>query len=437
MAQTLREQAVKLPTSPGVYLFKDPKGAVVYVGKSLNIRDRVKSHMASKFEKSQAMVEKAVTVDHVVVENELEALLLEAALIKKHMPRYNSRVKDDKHPLYIKITTKDEFPKVSTARLENEPNAVYFGPFHASSIAKKVLKDLRKIFTFCTQRDIGKKPCFYSHLGLCHPCPSSVSKINDEALKSSLKREYRKNINSLLLVLKGKTKQLIKKMESEMKEAVEQEAFEEAAKIRDQIKRLQYVTTPYKSTKIYLENPRALSDLREEEAERLKTYLLSVFPNLNSLKRIEYLDVAHIAGSSPTASLIVFIEGEPDKNMYRRFKILSKNSRDDFAMIGEVVKRRLKHLDDWGEPDLIIVDGGKPQVSAARSVFASEHVSIPLIGFAKRFEEIITKNGKYFEVMRLKEGDPALNLLRRLETEAHRFARSYHFKLRLKEIINA
>lgn len=432
---SLIRQANKLPVVPGVYLFKDKTGRVLYVGKSTNLRDRVKTHLLAKGEKSQALIRNSSRIESIPVSYDLEALLLEADLIKKYLPRYNSRAKDDKHPLYIKITVNEEFPKIFTSRKEDLPGVLYFGPFPSSSTTREVLRDLRKIFPYCAQKRIGGKPCFYSHIGLCNPCPGGIKKIKDKNLREALKSEYKKNIKKIIMLLSGKTGRLVKSLIKEMRTAAKNEDFERAMRLRDQIRGLEYITTPYKDAKIYLQNPNFLEELRKSELLNLQSFISKWIPNFRFPKRVEYLDVAHLAGESASASLVVFTGGEPEKRFYRRFKIITKKTRDDFSMMREVVQRRLKHLADWGKPDILVVDGGKAQVSAARGVFLEKSIiDIPIIGFAKRFEEIVIHDGEQFHIVRLKQGDLVLNLLRRLEEEGHRFARSYHFKLRLKKV---
>lgn len=430
---TLQKQANRLPVGPGVYLFHGREREVLYVGKSTNVRERVKSHLLAKGEKSLLLLASVHKITSIPVRYELEALLLEAELIKKYLPRFNSRAKDDKHPLYIKITAAEEFPKVYTCRKETNPSAVYFGPFPSSSITRRVLRDLREIFPFCAQKKAGKKPCFYSHLGLCRPCPAIITNTRNAKLRKDLKQEYRQNIRRLILVLSGKGKGLAGHLMREMNKAAKGENFEKASQIRDRLRALSYITTAYKPTGVYLENPNFLEDLRKLELNSLENLLRRFFGSLGFLARIEYLDVAHIAGEAATASLVVFLNGEPEKSLYRRFRIRTKKTKDDFSMMQEVVKRRFKHFKDWGRPNLLVVDGGKPQVSAAKSML--KNISLPVVGFAKRFEEVVVHDGKCFHIVRLKTGDPVLNLLRRLENEAHRFARAYHFKLRLKKVL--
>lgn len=436
MAEALLKNPESFPALPGVYLFKDGSRHVLYVGKSTNLRERIKSHLLAKGAKSRALIGSSQKAEYIPVSYELEALLLEAQLIKKYLPRYNSRAKDDKHPLYIKITVTEKFPKISTSRLENEKNAMYFGPFPSSGTTRQVLQNLRKIFPYCAQKSIGKKPCFYFHIKLCNPCPALIVKVGDKSLQRKLTKSYRENIKKTVMILSGKTKQLIGKLTKDMKHASKEENFERAAKWRDQLKALSYITTPYKSPGAYLEQPDFIEELRKTELTALQKLLAPFFPGFEYPGRIEYIDIAHLAGEAATASLVVFINGQPEKNLYRRFRVHGKETRNDYWMMKEILKRRLGHLDDWGSPDLIVLDGGKPQVSAGKEVLSEAKTKIPLIGFAKRFEEVVIRGNQRFHIVRLKDYVLARNLLRRLENEAHRFARAYHFKLRLKEILN-
>lgn len=424
----------KLSSRPGVYLFKGKAGKILYVGKSINIRERVKAHIKARGGKGEAMISEAQTVENIPVASELEALLLEAALIKKHLPRYNSRAKDDKHPLYIKITTGGEFPKVTTSRREDESSATCFGPFPSSSTVRQVLRQIRKVFPYCSQKGVGRRTCFYAHLMLCNPCPGDIVKVKDVGLRKALKRQYRRNIKKIVLLLSGNVTKVKHGLLKDMMKFSKEEKFEEAARIRNELRALEYITAPYTSTRAYLENPKLLEDLREAEIKELYEVLRRHRMDVKTPHRIECFDISHTGGVSAVASMVTFINGEPEKNLYRQFRIRQRGTRDDFSMMAEVVKRRLDHVLDWGEPDLIVVDGGKPQLSAAKKYLKGEK-NFPVIGLAKRLEEIVVPKVGGYMVLRLRSNNPALNLLQRLRDEAHRFARSYHFKLRLQSLI--
>lgn len=417
---------------PGVYLFKDRLGEVLYVGKSVNVKDRIGSHLASQGEKSKRMISQTQEVSVIPVESELESLLLEAKLIKDYLPKYNSAAKDDRSPLYIKIT-KDDFPVVATARGKDLANSVFFGPFPSSGTVRSVLRKIRRVFPYHSGV-LGKRPCLYSHLGLCNPCPNTIEKLNNENEKKKLKNGYKKNIVRLIKLLSGESKSLRNDLVHEMKNFAESQDFEKASQLRDQISSLDYITSAFKSPGEYLRNPNLLEDQRREETKSLYEVLSTRMKNLHTPKRIECFDVSQLSGRNPTGSMVTFTNGEPNKDYYRHFTIQDTNTRDDFAMIKEIVRRRLKHTWDWGKPDLIVIDGGRGQVSVARSVILEKGCDIPLIGLAKRLEEIvIPKENQKFIIVRLKEESPALHLLQRVRDESHRFARRLHFKHRLKE----
>lgn len=440
-SKKLLEQAKKADARPGVYIFRDSKSEIIYVGKSINLRERLFSHLRARGGKSQDIAKNAIEISTIPVFSELEALLVEAELIKKHLPRYNTSAKDDKHPLYIKITTAEEFPKVTTSRKESEKKTRYFGPFPSSSTVKQVLRQIRRTFPYCSQKKITKRPCLYSHLGLCSPCPNKIISIPDIESRLELTREYKSNIRRINLLLSGKTKRLEKTLLGEMQGEVLGENFEKASLIRDQLRKLVYITKPYERVGAYLENPNLVADIHDEEATTLRKILLPYYPQLTTLSRIECYDVAHTGGKETTCSMVTFIDGEPEKNFYRRFRIKTVKKVDDYASLKEALVRRQEHLKDWGVPDLIVIDGGKGQVSAAQKVLrlhprGVKEKPIPLIGLAKRFEEIVVPlpSGK-FELLRLGYKNLSVQLLQRLRDEAHRFARSYHFKLRLRALL--
>lgn len=433
---SLQNQVEASITAPGVYFLKDEKGEILYVGKSTNVRDRLKSHLVSEGEKARSMVSQSVKIEVVPVEYELEALLLEAQLIKKYLPRYNSTAKDDKHPLYIKITH-EEYPKITISRKE-EGGHLYFGPFPSSRIVKSVLRQIRRVYPFCQQKNIGKRGCLYSHIGLCNPCPSEIVQVQDGSTRQKMKNEYKQNIKNIVKLLSGKHKTLRREMVREMENAAKTENFELASKLRDRIKNLDYITAPYKSPKEYMENPNLLEDIRTQELNLLYDLLKLKMKYLRKIKRIECFDISHTGSKSTTASMVTFVNGEPDKNLYRRFKIRTVIKADDTSSMLETFERRLKHITDWGLPQLFIVDGGKGQVAAALEALKENNIEIPVIGIAKRLEEIIIpKSEGGYTIVRLSDANPALHLLQRIRDEAHRFARKYHFSLRMKSLVTA
>lgn len=436
-----KKGAGRVSESAGVYIFWAKDFKPVYIGKANNLKRRVSSYFSANLsKKTSQMLKEAVYLSTVKVNSELEALLLEARLVKKMQPKYNLSLKDDKHPLYIRIT-KEEYPQVLTARKKDEKgkNLAFLGPFPLSDNVRSVLKMLRRIFPYA-QHKLGKRGCIYSQMGLCNPCPNEIAGIVSEKEKGSQRAIYRQNIAYIKAVLSGKFTFVRKSLERMMRQYAKKEDFEMAAIVRNQIQKLDYITQPITPIGQFLENPNLLEDLRNEEIRQLRRLISKYLKVPKSLTRIECFDVAHLAGSNPTASMVTLVNGEPDKSLYRRFRIRQEKGRSDTDSLNEVAKRRAKYLSSWGIPDLIIVDGGKAQVSVFRKVFA-EH-KIPVVGLAKRYETLVipverldlTTHG--FIERKVAKG-PTRNLVQRIRDEAHRFARRYHHKLLKKELLSS
>lgn len=407
------------PENSGVYLFS--KGdLVVYVGKAVNLRRRISSYFASYLEpKTRRMISEADSIRFIKVTSELEALLLEAKLIKKYKPKFNVVLKDDKNPLFISIT-KDEYPKVITARRDGE-----FGPFPNSRNVYSVLRMIRKIFPYSDHK-IGKRPCLYSQIGLCSPCPNAIERESDKAVKSELKRRYLINIRRVRAVLSGKFLQLKKELVREMEALSKQNKFEEAKEVRDKISRLDYITRPQIPADEFLQNPNLIDDVRQNELTELKKLIKKNGIKLKRLERIECFDISHISGTSTASSMVTFVRGEPDKRLYRHFRIKLKEKSNDYGSLRETAQRRKKNLKNWGRADLLIIDGGLSQVHAFTDVFGD---LIPIVGIAKNPDRLVFPNGK-----KIRLAGSVLNLVARIRDEAHRFARRYHHKLFLKSL---
>lgn len=357
----------------------------------------------------------ASDIEYIKVSTELEALLLEAKLINKYKPKYNSVLKDDKHPLYIVITN-EKFPRVITCRkLHALSYRDAFGPFPNSTTVKQVLRMLRRIFPYSDHK-IGKRACLYSHIGLCNPCPNEILQITNDKLQISNKRLYLRNIKNLKSILNGKVSKVKIDLEKQMHGLSNNEKFEEAAEIREKLKKLVYITQSIIPTEAYIENPNLSEEIRDSELRELKEILKSYIINLKSLRRIECYDIAHLTGSNPTASMVVFINGEADKSEYRHFKIRQVKSQSDYDSMREIARRRLKQ--SWNKPDLIIVDGGVGQVRQFYKIITN----IPVVGIAKNPDRLIIDKDK------IRLTGPALNLVQRIRDEAHRFARRLHHK---------
>ena len=351
--------------------------------------------------KTKSMIKEASDISYIQVTSELEALLLEAKLIKIIQPKYNIIAKDDKHALYIKITN-DEYPTIKPVRSNGD-----FGPFPSSSKVYSVLRTLRHIFPYADHK-LGKKACIYSQIGICNPCPNTIT-TKDE------KSRYHKNINNIKKILNGDIVKVIKSLEKEMNLLSKSEKYEKAEIVRNQVESLKYITQKRISESEFLENPNLSEDIKNNELNALRNLL-----NINNVSRIECYDVSHISGYFATASMVTFINGEAEKSLYRRFKIInSKNN--DVEIMSEIAFRREKNMAKWGIPDLIFVDGGEAQAKVFRNIFNKYH--IPVVAITKGKELTDFPNHQ------------ALNLVTRIRDESHRFAKIYHHLLFKKNLI--
>jgi excinuclease ABC subunit C len=417
-----------LPESAGVYVFfKD--GLPTYIGKAINLKRRVSSYFDQDLQiKTAKMVGTAQELSYIQVSSELEALLLESRLIRTYMPKYNIAAKDDKHPLYIQIT-KEKFPRIITARkvAENEKNIAFYGPFPSTKNVTSVLRMIRRIFPYSDHK-LAKRGCIYSHIGLCKPCPSEIESIGNYKLRIAETRKYWENIRNIKSILDGKIVILKKDLENEMELSSNSENYELAGQIRDQIERIEYITRPQMPTEYYMQNPNLYEDIRKQEIKDLTRVLLNSEFKIKRLTRIECYDVAHLAGTNATASMVSFINGEADKSFYRHFRIRQDKGNSDVDSLKEVATRRLNHIKDWGKPDLIIVDGGSAQVNIFTEILKNNRIDIPVLGIAKNPDRLIVQDKKI-----VLKGN-ALNLVSRIRDEAHRFARRYHHTLVSKDL---
>ncbi len=410
-----------MPSKTGVYRFLDASGTVLYVGKAIDLKSRVSSYFASTQllgEKTKVLVSQVKKIQITIVETELEALLLEAFYIKKYKPKYNILQKDNKSYLKIRITINNPYPAVLFTRKEDDPKSLYFGPYPSSSALQSVLKIIRKVFPYHSVLNHPKRICLYNHLGLC-PCLSSTN-------------NYRRNIRAVIKILEGKSKNIMRELEKERDKLSKEENYEEALEIQKKIDTMSLITTPFHRPFEYHVNPNLREDIRRSEMGELIQILNEEGFSLKSLDRIECYDISNTQGTNPTASMVVLTNGEIDKSQYRKFKMRGKGP-NDFAMMQEALTRRLKHK-EWKEPNLIVVDGGRGQVSSALKVLLEMNKNIPLIGLAKREETIIipVSSKINFKEIFLPKDTKALHLIMRIRDEAHRFAITYHKKLRSK-----
>ncbi|NIT04416.1 GIY-YIG nuclease family protein [Candidatus Saccharibacteria bacterium] len=425
------------PQTIGVYQFLKGR-EVLYVGKAVNIKARLASHLANaRFDpKEAAIVEGATRVKVTPVESEFKALLLEAQLIQKLHPKYNRRWKDNKSPLYIHVTS-GEYPKILTNRGKDlkqiHPKGVVFGPFPSTQVVQELIREIRKVIPFCTRKRIGKQPCFHSKIGLCDPCPNEIVRVESKRKREESKRQYRKNIRQVVRILKGQTEPVLKDLEKQLEELSDKQKYEEALVVRNRTVRFERLI----SQTLGIKEETIPQQDAEKSLESLAKLLTAYFPGLTNLKRIEAYDVSNIGGREATASMVVLTEGRVDKSQYRKFKIVTSNQRPairlgDVGMLGQVVARRFKNK--WPKPDLIVVDGGKPQVRAVQKALKEANQRVPTVGIAKAPDRLLLGVDR-LPTKRLPQNHPGFNLVRLIRDESHRFSRRYHLFLREKELM--
>ncbi|MDF1533108.1 MAG: excinuclease ABC subunit UvrC [Methanosarcinaceae archaeon] len=531
----------KIPESPGVYLMKDKSDTVIYVGKARSLKNRVRQYFQSQknqSSKTRTLVGHIKDLEYIVTDSEVEALVLEANLIRKHKPRYNIQLKDDKRYPYVKVTINSRFPKIFIARRRLMDGAIYFGPYTNVKAIRKTLDIISQIFQIrrCHKKISGKpvRPCLNSHIKRClAPCTGKVSE-----------EEYMEHVVDVVKFLKGDVSGLIKQLENKMDRFASAQEYEAASMIRDQLVAIKSLSRQQVSTvgsddrdviaavsgesgisvqlfyvrdgnmvgradisltkggietkmpdvlaefikQYYLDSPvppeilveheipdkdlitewlsqrsghnvsinvpqrgqkRKLLDMvtknakismelaqlkpKPHEAAQLSLVQLKDVLSLDlPPSRIETFDISNISGTDAVGSMVVFENGMPSKSEYRQFNIKTVKGIDDFAMMKEVVQRRYARLlkEHAAMPDLILVDGGAGQVSAAHSSLLELGLDIPLIGLAKKFEHIVTTKKGAGEVIILSHTSMALKLLMQMRDEAHRFAVSTHRRKR-------
>jgi excinuclease ABC subunit C len=423
----------QLPPTPGVYLYKDARGNIIYVGKAAVLKNRVKQYFQksrARDSKTDALVADIADVDWIEVDSELDALFLEAELVRRYRPKYNILLRDDKSTAYVRITNKSQHPTVTITRRPLDDKAEYFGPYFNATAVRRALQYLRKAFPYSTHvRNIPRRACLQYHLGLC----PGIEEYPDNLAV------YKDNLQKLKSYLKGGRSSLIKSVEKEMKQQANSNNFEQAASLRNQLFTLKGL-----SRQIIFSDKEFLDISKDMGLSQLAELLGFE----RSPQRIEGFDISHMSGTDNTASMVVFSNGLPHKTAYRKFKMRLPGN-DDFAHMNEAISRRLKpdNVRQWGLPDLFLIDGGKGQLSAAISARDKAGYSIPMIGLAKRDEEVVVANNdktislqpsnwirvsKNFSVISLPKNSPALKLLQRIRDESHRFAVSYHSVLKAK-----
>lgn len=427
-----KDKIPKLPKEPGVYAFKNDK-KILYIGKAANLKERVKNHFQQPGYRDYLFLDKVEKIGYIKTNSEIEALILEANLIKKYRPKYNVVWRDDKNYFFVGVT-KEDFPRVfwthqTKLRTSNlERRTKFVGPFVDGKALKQALKILRKVFPYRSCFKILNRPCLWYHLNRCPaPCllkSKFIKEIPPDSLK--IKNVSQRNAKNLIKILKEGKNPVLKELKKEMRLASKNQDFEEAAKIRDQIEALERVM---ENAKIFepLNYPQLIGQWEIVE-EKLK----KILKIKKKISRIEAYDVSNIQGFEATGSMVTFIDGFPDKSLYRKFKIKFVEKPNDVAMIKEILSRRLKHS-EWGFPDLILIDGGKAQLNAALEVKnrESEIRNIKIIALAKKENKLYIEDQKNPILLKNLPRE-IFNLILKIRDEAHRFAIFYHKKLREK-----
>jgi excinuclease ABC subunit C len=420
----------KFPDTPGVYLFQDQTGRVLYVGKAKNLKARASSYFlkaAAQDIRTSRLVQEVYEVDFMEAESEVDALLMEARLIKDIQPKFNKELRDDKSFPYLQITTHEDFPRIEITREPRTSGVKLYGPFTSAGALNGALQVLQRVFQFRTcsldieaedERWRWFRPCLLASIKQCTaPCNLRISKD-----------EYRRDIQRLKKFLDGNRKSLLKELKAEMQEAAETRRFEQAARLRDEITMLESLNERGDLDKhvqpevFYIDPKKGLVGLQ-------KVLKLPATP-----RTIEGMDIAHLGGSETVASLVQFIDGMPFKPGYRRYRIREVQGIDDYASMQEIVTRRFSKLKDETEmfPDILLIDGGKGQLNAALKAFDAAGVEPPFVISLAKKEELIFVNGRP-KPIRLSHSSYALRLLQYVRDEAHRFAQHYHHLLRRKK----
>jgi excinuclease ABC subunit C len=411
---------------------KDAQGRVIYIGKAKNLRSRAASYFLKGAEQDVRIkdwIDEVCDIECVECDSEVDAVLMEARLIKDIQPRHNADLKDDKTFPYLQITTNEDFPRVNFTREPADRGVKLYGPFPRAKSLRGAIAVLQKIFKFRTcsldlEEDDPRwrwfRPCLLASINQCTaPCNLRIDK-----------ESYRKDIRRLRLFLEGKKAQVIAEMEAEMKDASKTLLFEKAARLRDEIQALQNLklrgdlATHAQPEVFYVDPKRGLKGLQ-------KVLGLGSTP-----RTIHGVDIAHLGGTETVGSLVTFIDGLPFKPGYRRYRIKSVGGVDDFASIREVIARRIEGLRERDEPhpDILLIDGGKGQLSAAAAAFELLGEKAPcLISLAKQEEEVFVQ-GQGNPIV-LSRRSYALRLLQYVRDEAHRFAQHYHHLLRKKRTL--
>ncbi len=413
----LKAKVREVPDSPGVYFWKDENGETLYIGKAKSLRKRLTSYFGHHpdFPKVQVLMSHARDVDYLSTATEMDALLLEAQLIREHQPRYNKELKDDKSFPLLKITG-EKFPRLVITRNQKEKKAVYYGPFTDAKLLRQAVSLVQALFPIRKCQTLPKTACLYYHIGQCvAPC-----------IKPEVEGPYAKLVKEVQGFLGGGKKGFLDYLSERMKQAASEFRFEDAQFYKNQIESLEKLRR-----KRFQPSAPERSIVMSATQELKKALGMEALP-----EKIVCFDISHVQGDETVASRTAFYRELPDKLGYRRYKIETVEGINDFASIQEALGRMLRGIKEGREewiPDLIMIDGGKGQLSAAREILEKEGMTnIKLISIAKKFEWIYTTDSK--EPLVFQKGSSALHLLMRVRDEAHRFAITYHRTLKRRGI---
>lgn len=428
---------LNIPRSPGCYFFLDENDKIIYIGKAANLRSRVLSYWQKGTDHTPAkysMLKRVARIDWTEVDTEIEALLLEANLIKKHQPPYNVALRDDKRYIYIKISTEETWPRVYMTRTIDQ-SGKYFGPFTSVEAVKQTLKVVRQIWPYRSCRTMPKRACLYYRINKCPGmCEGHISE-----------QEYNHIIGQISSFLEGRKKKVMEDIKKKLRKLKKQK---ENTDDKDKVEQLDEQIDHYKATlnniNRVLEHTNILSLIDKYANDVVELAKLLQLPRIP--KRIEGYDISSIFGSQAVGSMVVFHKGEPNKEQYRKFKIQAGNGeKGDTQMLEEMLDRRLSKLsgsgnnNKWPEPDLIIIDGGKQQLNTASRVLKRYSLNIPVISISKGsgMRSSQAPDKIFFPdkstPLQLPLNSPALHVIKRVRDEAHRFAIEYHRKLRSKK----
>lgn len=421
----------KLPNTSGVYSFYSGKEAearlpLIYIGKAADIRDRVRNHFQQPSYGDNLFIDKVIKIGFFETGSEIEALILEENLIKKYQPKFNVMWRDDKNYFYVAIVKNSQkIPYVFIThqpKTYRGPSSIYIGPFVEGGALKKTLRFLRKVFPYYTSKNHSKSKCTWCHLNLCPgPDPDLI--------------EYKKNVRKLVLILQGKRNAVLNSLKEEMKQRAKQKEFEKAARIRDKIHSLEQIMahTHVINSQQALEGP----SFQWPKTQQILQGLLGI---KKIISRIECYDVSNIQGNQATGSMVIFVNGKPDKNLYRKFKINppagGQDKPNDIAMLKETLQRRLSHK-EWQYPDVMLIDGGIAQLNIAVNEKNQRRNTkrIKVMSIAKRNRELYIENREKPILLKTLTRE-VFNLILQLDDEAHRFAIAYHKKLRKKQLFS-